>query len=1138
MDSIELARQTAERLRSEAVERGADPWKPYEFATAEAKKRGIVVEKLPKGDVRLRGALAFWDPDALTVLHEDAGDDFGNAFLVGHELGHVELGRASEENLSLAADPSRPAEAAPVGVDRVIDYGRRERREVQMDLFGREFLLPRSVARRLHVEEGMTASVIASRLGAPFGVVAQQLLDGLLLPAVTVDTRPREEKPLNDEQKAAAQHWGSPFLLEAGPGTGKTQTLVGRVEWLLDVKKVPADEILVLTFSNKAAGELADRIAAKQPQAAAAMWIGTFHSFGLDIIRRFYERLDLPPNPRMMDRTEAIDLLSDGFPRLDLTHYQNLWDPSFEISDILAAISRAKDEVVDATRYARLADDMFAPESPPEQIEAAEKCREVAKVYAFYEALKSERKCLDFGDLVSMPVRLVESDGEVLQHLRGRHRHILVDEFQDVNRASVRLLKAIAGDGANLWVVGDAKQSIYRFRGASSVNVARFGKEDFAGAKRGRLKVNYRSTEEIVDTFVEFASRDMRAAAGDEVSLKAERGPSGVKPEYRAVDVASDEIEAVAEAIAESRAAGISYRDQAVLCTGNERLGRLASGLESLGVPVLYLGSLFERDEIQELLSLLSMLTDRRAMGLVRVATMPEFRMDLADVGAVIQHLKTADDQPLDWLEWIVDIPGLSSAGQEALAKLRLALDGFDSKSDPWSVIAKFLLDRTTIAAEISASDRISVRARGVAIWQFMNFARSQPAAAGLPARRLLDRIRRLVLLSDEQDLRELPAAAQGIDAVRLMTIHGSKGLEFRTVHIPGMNADTLPRSPNHVRGCPPPDGMVDGGQGTGLDVVKAGHVEEQECLFFVALSRARDRLLLYSPTSTANGRARTRSTFVDRLGGTIESGSVDPRASLPAPPDDLPVPLGFPAGILLTDHKLGLFERCPRRFLYTHVLDVGGRRTETPFMRMHGAVRTVVEGLIQDASTAPSPAELDDRLADAWDLQGLDDQGYSGDFERVARQLVEFFVRSRSGYGNLPLAEMRLVVPGGEIVVRPDDVLTSREGRTHVRSVRTGHAGSKDLESISTAVFALAAQGSFSGCTVELVHLSDAAVKAVSMKTTTLAARKGAAAAAFGEIRGGRFPRKESVRTCPRCPAFFICGPVPGGTLEKKFEK
>jgi hypothetical protein len=330
---------------------------------------------------------------------------------------------------------------------------------------------------------------------------------------------------------------------------------------------------------------------------------------------------------------------------------------------------------------------------------------------------------------------------------------------------------------------------------------------------------------------------------------------------------------------------------------------------------------------------------------------------------------------------------------------------------------------------------------------------------------------------------------------------------------------------------------MVEGLDGTGIEVLKVGHVEEQECLFFVALSRARDRLLLYSPTMTANGRTRARSPFLDRLSDKIEHGAVHPRSSLPIPPDDVPIPVAFPAGIRLTDHKLGLYERCPRRFLYTHVLEVGGRRTETPFMRMHGAVRAVVDWIIESVSV-PSSAELDGRLAEAWDETGLDHQGYSGDFERIARQLIGYFVESRSGYGRLPATEMRLVVTGGEIVVTPDEVLTARNGRTHVRSVRTGHAGSKDLESVPTAVFALAAEGAFPGCTVELVHLSDAAVKAVSMKPKMLANRREAAAEVFEKIRAGRFPRNESTRTCPRCPAFFICGPVPGGPLAKKFEK
>ena len=262
-------------------------------------------------------------------------------------------------------DPSRAAEPSPVGMDRVVDYGRRQRREVQMDLFARELLLPRHVARALHVDEGLSASAIAAKLGAPFEVVAQQLFDALLLPPVPPATAATHvERPLNPLQAAAAAHRGEAYLLEAGPGTGKTQTLIARVEGLLE-EGVDPRRILLLTFSNKAAGEMAERIARKRPEAAAAMWIGTFHAFGLDIIRRFHAELGLPKDPRMMDRTEAVELLEEEFPRLRLVHYRNLYDPTQIIADMLAAVSRAKDEVVDAETYAALASAMLAKAEDP-----------------------------------------------------------------------------------------------------------------------------------------------------------------------------------------------------------------------------------------------------------------------------------------------------------------------------------------------------------------------------------------------------------------------------------------------------------------------------------------------------------------------------------------------------------------------------------------------------------------------------------------------------------------------------------------------------------------------------------------------------------------------------------------------------
>ena len=262
------------------------------------------------GSSSLNGGRAILKPEAQLILHENAGTPFDWAFLVAHELGHDELGDAPDAEPVQEMDPARSSEPSPVGMDRVVDYGRRQRREVQMDLFAREFLLPRAVARKLHVEDRLSASEIAKRLGAPFNVVAQQLLDALLLPSIAIQApQEKADRPLNPLQAQAAGHRGQAYLLEAGPGTGKTQTLTARAEGLL-ADGVDPRRILVLTFSNKAAGEMAERIARKHKAAASAMWIGTFHAFGLDLIRRFHAELGLPKDPRMLDRTEAVELLA------------------------------------------------------------------------------------------------------------------------------------------------------------------------------------------------------------------------------------------------------------------------------------------------------------------------------------------------------------------------------------------------------------------------------------------------------------------------------------------------------------------------------------------------------------------------------------------------------------------------------------------------------------------------------------------------------------------------------------------------------------------------------------------------------------------------------------------------------------
>lgn len=1127
MDAVELARQYAKRLHDQAVERGSDPWSPYQFAVDIANELGIAVEACAPGAALLDGARAAFDGGIPLIVHENCGTPFERAFLVAHEIGHAELGDGEEDGGSpVQIDPARASEASPVGMDRVIDYSRRQRREVQMDLFARELLLPRPLVIDLHVVQGQTCSDITERLGAPFEVVAQQMLDALLLPPIPVvaEVAPTET-PLNDKQRDAAQHRGVAFLLQAGPGTGKTRTLVARVESLLD-DGVDPRRILLLTFSNKAAAEMTERIAQKRPKEAAALWIGTFHGFGLDILRRFNDRCGLPTDPRLMDRTEAVELLENEFPRLGLTHYRNLYDPSQTVAEMLSAVSRAKDEVVDAPGYLALAEAMRAAAEDQEDVVAAEKAMEVARLYARYEELKAVSGYVDFGDLVMRPVLLLETEDAVRAQLQTDYDHILVDEYQDVNRSSVRLLSALKPTGENLWVVGDSKQSIYRFRGASSFNMARFGREDFPGAVRDSLTINYRSTSEVVDAFSSFAAT--MSTADGATSLVASRGSSGEQPEVITVAEGSLLTSALADSIEQLREMGYCYRDQAVLCRGNDRLSDTGRDLERAGVPVLFLGSLFERPEVKDLVAVLSLLVDRRAMGLIRTACWPEFAMGLEDAVRVFEHLRGSNAEAGAWR---LGAPGLTPAGCAALAALHNALAGFDTTSQPWTVLATLLLDRTRQAARIASSSSVAEQAQGIAIWQFMNFVRMQPNGQGLPIQRLSNRVRRLLRLRDDRDLRQLPAAAQGIDAVRLMTIHGSKGLEFPAVHIAGVNKDSIPGALRTSK-CPPPAGMVAGSQGSAEDIARAAHNEEQECLFFVAMSRAKTRLAFYGATATANGRARPLSPFLGRI-SPVQQRAVTPTTILPPASDEAHIPIAFTGTPRFNSDAVALYESCARRFLYTHLLQVGGRHRMSSFMQMHEAIREVYRAVVAQGNA--HTVEWEELLSRAFAAHGLHEHGYIDEYRAMATTMLRYFLASRTGALIETPTALRITFDRHEIEVTPDDVLV-RGGKRTIRRVRTGHAPSRDSKDVGAAAFVLAAQAAFPGAEVELVYLADAESKALTLTPRELSNRQEKLGEILRGIRGGQFRTDASDATCPNCPAFFVCGAVPPGTLSKQF--
>lgn len=1134
MEAFERVRAAAAALNSQLVGAGADAYDPLALAEAAVAHRDLETDYLPTGDPGLKGARAVLDAQLGAIFCEDVSSGADRALLLAHEIGHDVVHTGASACGTIDFDPSRSTEAAPVGLQRVEDYGVRERRELQADVFAREFVLPRAMARRLFVEQGWSATSIATRTGLPLALVRQQLFDAVLLPLPSLPVEEEADvqsiRP-DESQDAAADQDGVPFLLEAGPGTGKTRTLVSRVTRLLE-KGIDAAAILVLTFSNRAAGELAERLSATVGEDATRIWIGTIHAFGLDIVRRYHDRLGLSADPVLFDRSDAIEVLEERLPTLPLVHYRNLWDPSLVLRDILTAISRAKDEVAGPGEYRALAEAMAEEAESDDDRVAAEKCLEIAAIYDVYEAALRDNDAVDFGDLIMRPTLLLESDPVLAAATRMRHRHVLVDEYQDVNRASARLLKAVAGDGKGLWVVGDARQSIYRFRGASTANMREFA-EDFPGAQSAQLGVNYRSTDQIVAASREVARR-MGASRGMlPFETQSERG-GGPQLEIRRHETPDDQVAGVAASVRQLQREGVALRDQAVLCRSNARLNELATALEVRGIPVLHLGSLFEREEVRDLLAVLSLAADQFGDALVRVASFSRYDVSLQDVYTALGAVGGPAFAELDGL---ADVKGVSVEGASGLRQLAKDLAGLNRGVSAWEFLSAYLLDRTETVREMGRETTVSGRMKGVAVWQFLNFVRGQSTTkGGLRIRRTLERVRQLVLLAEERDLRQVPAAALDMEAVRLMTVHGSKGLEFEAVHLPGMTRASFPSSYRGER-CPPPVGLIQGlGSGSVKEELRRTHVEEEECLFFVALSRARTHLRLYSARKQRNGNRRGESEFVGWLDRGWLTEIKEPQEE-PLPSDALrtvPVQVLRRSDWHPTAKGLDAYGRCPKRFFYTHVLGLRTARKRTAFTETHDCLYRLMDWL-EDArkSQVPTVQEVEAAFEEIWKEDGPGDHAFAGDYRALALRLIDVLVGAGDGLKFLEREPLTVDLGEGRVVVEPDEIVELPGGNVGVRRVRTGHKRSDEYDRLEYALYRFAVDEHFGASAAVLaLHLTDGSAEEVRLTTRKLATRRSNSEAMVRGIAEGWFPPTPESVVCARCPHFFVCPALPQGPL------
>ncbi|HZS86849.1 MAG TPA: UvrD-helicase domain-containing protein [Chloroflexota bacterium] len=1136
MQQWDEARRQARVRHATALAMSGDPAARALLAAAEG-LTGVARIPVAAGDPLLDGAEALLDTASGVIVFAADAEPWRALFYQAHEYAHlwIDGGRAACAGADLDAETGEKAQE--IGAGRVEGYGPRERREREATVFALEFLLPCPLLRRWYLDEGLNAPAIAERTGLPVSLIFEQLTQALLLPPAPPDVghAPPTDLPLDDSQSTAARAPRGPVLVEAGPGTGKTRTLVARVLHLLE-QGHPASSILALTFSQRAAEEMRGRVARSAPEAAAALWAGTFHAFGLELLRKFGTRLGLPPAPGVLDPLDALLWLEHHLAELDLNHYLNLNEPAQPLRDILAAISRAKDELVGPREYADLAGRMHATATTEAEVQAAERALEVARVYAFYQEQLQRSGRLDFGDLIYRAVTLLREHPDVHEAVRGSYAHVLVDEYQDVNRASALLLREVAGDGAGLWVVGDARQAIYRFRGAAPDNMRLF-RADYPNATVLTLGHNYRSRPGIVGAISEVASR-MRATSGLPFNAWQAHRPATGK--NLRLDTASDsnaEVLGLARAIQERRAQGVSYGDQAVLCRTHTMLARIADGLAAAGIPLLYLGDVFERPEVRDLLALLSLAADGNGHGLVRVAGFPEYAIPMDDVQRVLA-LAHMEGRPFPGaLALVEDAYGISQQGKAGLSLLSRHLDGICFGTGPWSFLVQYLFARSGYPRPLM-KDSPSAAQRRLSLYRFLQFAQSWRNPPSLesddPKAAFLRYLRRLESFGEEKGLRQVPEWAAQSDAVRLLTIHASKGLEFDTVYLPALAQRYFP-APRQREPCPPPAGMLPHSQ-------DEMHDEEEECLFFVAISRARDRL--YLSHARRYGRQGSKpSRLLELLGAALSQRSDDSVASTSddtASGDEcLPTPTNRD-DLVLDAEQLELYLRCPRRYYYDAVLGLRGSGDGDAREQYRRCLRQVLVWLRQQESegrevdTAAAQAYLDS----TWQANGPRGHPHEALYRREAEALVARALRRSVSRPEHPIRDTRweIALPHGRVSLSPDRLEVGKEGATEtvlVRRITTGKAGDRERQRRLEALYHEGARQAYPTAArrVRIVSLATDEVREVEERPRAIAAALEEYDQALEGIASGAFNPRPDERVCPRCPHYFICNSTDDAT-------
>lgn len=604
---------------------------------------------------------------------------------------------------------------------------------------------------------------------------------------------------LNPQQTVAVRHGDGPLLVVAGAGSGKTKVLTCRIAHLME-EGVRPDQILAITFTNKAAQEMKSRVGKMVGETARHIWLYTFHSFCARILRVEIAKLGgYESNFSIYDAADSLNLIKTCLKEM------NLDDKHFAPNGVAASISNAKNQLLDAEAFGRQTDDFYGTK--------------VAELYALYTQKLKQNNALDFDDLLLLTIRLFQEIPEVLEKYQERFKYVMVDEYQDTNRAQYLLTKLLTEKTRNLFVVGDADQSIYAWRGADIRNILDF-ERDYPEAKVVKLEQNYRSSQKILD------------AANAVIANNTDRRPKDLWTDneggealsyYQAVDE-RDEARFVVDAMVQMHEnEQRSYGDMAVLYRTNTQSRVFEEMLIKCAIPYTIVGGqkFYDRKEIKDMIAYLRVVFNPNdAVSLLRIINVPRRGIGDATIAKLQAHAQETNSTLFDVLSASDQVPGLSSRFRDKLEELAVLIFDFISQANkkPVADLIEQVMIKTGYMTELEEERTPQAQSRLDNLRELLTVAKDFTTTGQEDT--LENFLGHVSLVSDIDD------AKFGGEIVTLMTLHSAKGLEFPVVFLAGMEEGIFP----HAR-----------------TLMNETELEEERRLCYVGITRAKERLVMTS---------------------------------------------------------------------------------------------------------------------------------------------------------------------------------------------------------------------------------------------------------------------------------------------------